>query len=204
MVVSCVTSPTSLRLLGPTWACAHTSTHIHRRAGTRECKGVVNRKHTGLTRDWGVILDRWPLDVFSFCFTLQLLRRAFASTVRLLPCRESWEILVELLLYSESFFPLNCYEREIMAGGEKEKKSLCVFTKRRYTAQRIIPTTKEMIYLRAKLSLELQPAVYMIAVQNWNVGPGIFTFHSASFFSCHCCLFGIYSRPRLSSLLLGI
>lgn len=53
-----------------------------------------------------------------------------------------------------------------MAGGERKKNSMYVLTKRRYTAQRIILTTKEMIYLRAKLSLELQPAVYMIAVQN--------------------------------------
>lgn len=89
MALSCVTSPASLGLLRPICVCTHihtpthtvTHTRTHWRAGTRECKGIVNRKHAGLTRDWEVILDRWPLDVFCFCFTLKFLRKAFASAV---------------------------------------------------------------------------------------------------------------------------
>lgn len=37
---------------------AHTPTHTHWRAGTEERRGIVNRKHVGLARDWEVILDR--------------------------------------------------------------------------------------------------------------------------------------------------
>lgn len=56
MAVSCVTSPASLGLF-EAYMYMHT-THSNWRAGTRECKGIVNRKHSGLTGDLEVILDR--------------------------------------------------------------------------------------------------------------------------------------------------
>lgn len=83
----------------------------------------------GLTRDWEVILDRWPLDVFCFCFTLKVseeslrLRRA----VWLLPCKESWEIRAGLLSLVGVFFSWIVKWRR-MAG----KKVMCVFKKKGY------------------------------------------------------------------------
>ena len=125
MALSCVTSPASLGLLRPICACTHVHTHAHTlthwRAGTKERKGIVNRKHAGLTRDWEVILDRWPLDVLCFCFTLEFLRKAFASTARLLPCKETWEIGAGLVPLLECFCP------ELLSEGEQqEKKCVCV------------------------------------------------------------------------------
>lgn len=107
-VSSCVTSLASQGLLRPicAWTLlrSHTHTHTDLRAGTRECKRIVNRKHAGIARDWEVILDRWPLDVSRFCFALNAPRKTFFSTVWLLPCKESWEIWVELLPLVRVFF----------------------------------------------------------------------------------------------------
>ncbi len=158
MALSCVTSPASLGLLRPIWcACMHAHTHSHThslththwRAGTRERKGIVNRKHAGLTRDWEVILDRWPLDVFCFCFTLKFLRKAFDSAAWLLPCKESWEIGAELLPLVGVFFSWIVY------WGRMAGKKWCVFVClcRGDIEQDSILTTKETIYLWTEPSL---------------------------------------------------
>ena len=44
-------------------------------------KGIVNRKHAELTKDREVILDRWPLPVSRFCFTLKFRRKACSALV---------------------------------------------------------------------------------------------------------------------------
>lgn len=128
MVLSCVTSPSSLGLLRPTCVCTCmlTCTEGHEPQSTK--KYIVNRKHAGLTRDWEVILDRWPLVVLRFCFTLKLLGKASTAAPWLLPCKESWETgterlpLLGVLFVFAVFFVWFFFSSDFFGEGELSKK----------------------------------------------------------------------------------
>lgn len=123
MAVRCVTSPASPGLLRP--ICVHTHTHTctRRRAGARERKGIVNRKHAGLARDWEVILDHWPLNVFCFCFTLKFLREAFAFHSKAITMQGimgdwHWAFRPSLECFFPPSFHLNCLVGENGTGAK--------------------------------------------------------------------------------------
>lgn len=110
----------SVSRLVEAYMCAYTHTHTctRRRAGARERKGIVNRKHAGLARDWEVILDHWPLNVFCFCFTLKFLREAFAFHIKAITMQGimgdwHWAFRPSLECFFSPFF-----SSELFSGGE--------------------------------------------------------------------------------------
>ena len=177
--------------------CTQTQSHTHWRAGTRECKIIVDGKQTGLTRDWEVILDHWPLDIFCFCFMLMFMWQIHASAyMQGIMGDRGWASAS-----AWSIFPWIVHWGSL---GAKSGVNVSVFQE--VIHRRLINSDKrnDLPANVAKFGLWVQPAAHMIAPYSRATQLDLFTFHSSSVLVLVSFIFFFtVAEPLVSILVLG-